>query len=786
MIMEKLRHNIMLFAAVFVSVLATSAYAVSPRVIKTVPENGDQNVDPSLRQIQIEFDQDMNQQGYSICGGGPLYPKTIGKPKWINKRTIVMRVTLEPAHEYEMSINCPSYQNCKNTNGEPAEIYPIKFKTSIAGKKSTTSAKSPSLLLQEGLYAEETEGNLDKAIGIYQQVIDEAGEIQRLAAKATYQLGMCYLKKGEKEKAAEYFQQVVSNYSTQKIFVEKAQEQLAKLPASPTEAMMTQEMHNTVDANGLIHFKNPHKYTNIGTEPMTNTSFINSDFVNVTAMYDKTGQPIKFTTTHEGNHFRYNITFDKPILPGETIEGTVEGTITGLIKPVASMPDTYQYYMNHSPSTNVPTLRIEAYLLPKGAEVISTSPDMKKSEKNGRIELSVEKIIPVGGSLLTTFQYKLASAKPLKLESAPWADGEVMELKLKRPTGNEYGTVIYSVQSYGNNWQIISHMYVSQGSISQYTFVEADANSFAPIYGQTTNWMGDFKAEYGKENVKLTIPAADKESTQNISVDKIVYDNEQALYLIRRMPLAESYEGSFPIFTVQGSTTVECRIKVLGAEEISVEAGTFKCYKTDLSIYTGEMKTLDHTLWFSTDEHKYLVKYDVGGAATMELAKVWQRSKDKPIAFENTEPAFSVTMPADWRFYKYGSKLQLLTPDLKAWALLTWQKRGTDPNSASAMTIAKADCEKLRNSFENYTADQTSWKESNINSLEAAQYVANYRESGNSFQKYSKPRDMAEYRTYIVDASNVYWFVFRIEKDKFEQSKTEFDSIINSFKANAK
>ena len=139
--MEKLRHNIMLFAAVFVSVLATSAYAVSPRVIKTVPENGDQNVDPSLRQIQIEFDQDMNQQGYSICGGGPLYPKTIGKPKWINKRTIVMRVTLEPAHEYEMSINCPSYQNCKNTNGEPAEIYPIKFKTSIAGKKSTTSAK---------------------------------------------------------------------------------------------------------------------------------------------------------------------------------------------------------------------------------------------------------------------------------------------------------------------------------------------------------------------------------------------------------------------------------------------------------------------------------------------------------------------------------------------------------------------------------------------------------------------------------------------------------------------
>jgi len=144
----------------------------------------------------------------------------------------------------------------------------------------------------------------------------------------------------------------------------------------------TQQMHNVIDPNGLIHFKNPHNFTNIVTTPITSTTFINSDFVNVTAMYYKNGQPVKYTTTHEGNHFRYNITFDKPILPGETIEGTVEGTITGLIKSVASMPDTYQYYMNHSPSTIMPTLRIETYLLPKGAEVISTSPGMKKTEKD--------------------------------------------------------------------------------------------------------------------------------------------------------------------------------------------------------------------------------------------------------------------------------------------------------------------------------------------------------------------------------------------------------------------
>lgn len=402
-------------------------------------------------------------------------------------------------------------------------------------------SKSASVLLQEGLYAEETEGDLEKAIGIYEQVRSEAAEIERLAAKATYQLGMCYLKKGEEEKAAEYFQEVVTKYAKQTAIATKANAQLEKIkPASnlklaptvirtspetyannvspetdkisvtfdrtmadrswswvqwnypypktagqpyydatkttctlpvkleagkayfvrinaepytsfrsadgvsaqpyvlifatkdengnatqiPQDMLAkakeinavkparpyTQEMHNEIDANGLIHFTNPTKYTNPGTEPMASTGFINSDFVNVTGMYYKDGRPIKYTATHERNIFRYVITFDKPILPGETIEGIVKGTISGLIKPVYSMSDTYQYYMKHSPGTNVPTVRIETYLLPKGAEVILMSPEMKQSEKNGKIELAVEKVVPAGGSLVTTFQYKLAGA----------------------------------------------------------------------------------------------------------------------------------------------------------------------------------------------------------------------------------------------------------------------------------------------------------------------------------------------------------------------------------------
>lgn len=655
--------------------------------------------------------------------------------------------------------------------------------------------KSPAVLLQEGIYAEETEGNLDKAMEIYGQIREKYNDVERVAARATYQLGLCNLKKGDNKKAAELFEEVVSYYPQQTTVVQMAQQQLDELGIK-NPAQFTQEMHNEIEPNGLIHFKMPIKITNNGTGPITNTQFMNSDFVNLQKMVDSNNKPVEFTTAHRDRNYHYNITFDPPIMPGEELTYTSYGTITGLVNIVPTTKDTWRYYMNHSPSTGVPTLRIETYLLPEGAELISTTPpDMEIAEKDGRIKLHVEKIIPAGGSLTTSFQYRItgakpAAAKPLKLESAPWVDGEVMELRLKGPAGNEYGAIIYSARKNKNNWQIISHMYVSQGLLSQYTFVQANAESFAPVYGQTINWSGDFAAEYGKDIARLSINTQSNQTTRDIPLDMVAYDNEQAIYLIRRMPLAEGYEGSFPIFTVQSGAVLECRIKILDVEEVTVEAGTFKCYKTDLSVYAQGVRALQHTLWFSADEHKYLVKYDVGGTATMEMAKVWQKDKNKPIIFENVEPAFSAAIPADWRFYKYDSgpqsKLQLMPPENKAWAILVWQQRGTDPDSESATTVAKADCEKLKGFFENYTTEQNSWKELKINTLQAAQYLATYQKSGNRLQKYSKPKNMIEYRTYIVDASNVYWFVFRIEKDKFEANKTEFDSIVNSFKANAK
>ncbi len=111
--------------------------AVRPTVVKTTPDNGANGVDPTLRRIIIEFDQDMQTRGgHSICGGGDAYPKLLGRPRWQDKRTFILTVRLKPNHDYAFSINCPSYQNTRSAAGEPVVPYRVSFSTGgVAGEE---------------------------------------------------------------------------------------------------------------------------------------------------------------------------------------------------------------------------------------------------------------------------------------------------------------------------------------------------------------------------------------------------------------------------------------------------------------------------------------------------------------------------------------------------------------------------------------------------------------------------------------------------------------------------
>jgi beta-lactamase regulating signal transducer with metallopeptidase domain len=170
----------------------------------------------------------------------------------------------------------------------------------------------------------------------------------------------------------------------------------------------TQVTYDEIRPDGTILFKNTVREINKSGKEVTSKKFINSDFVQVTAMRDSDGRDLKLTSIHDGDIYRYEVVFNKPIPPGGLVEYTSEGTMDGLIKPVPGSKDTFQYYMKHHPAAGQPTQRVETYLLPAGAELISTTPeDMERRTKDGRIELHVEKMIPPGGSITTSFRYRM-------------------------------------------------------------------------------------------------------------------------------------------------------------------------------------------------------------------------------------------------------------------------------------------------------------------------------------------------------------------------------------------
>lgn len=110
----------------------------------------------------------------------------------------------------------------------------VIFLLAVVLAVSAASAKEASVLLQEGLYAEQVEGDLDAAIKIYRQVIAGSEDIKQAAAQATYRIAMCYLKKGRKPEAAKEFRNLLSKFPGQESLAREAQKQLARLEPPST------------------------------------------------------------------------------------------------------------------------------------------------------------------------------------------------------------------------------------------------------------------------------------------------------------------------------------------------------------------------------------------------------------------------------------------------------------------------------------------------------------------------------------------------------------------------
>src|ERR1035437_3548483 len=106
--------------------------------------------------------------------------------------------------------------------------------TSVLGTAQLAAAASPSELLEQGIYSEETTGDVDAALKLYQQVVTEAKAGQAVAAQAQYRVGVCYYKKKNNGEAHAAFEKLLKDYPDQKDLIALANKYLADaMPLMP-------------------------------------------------------------------------------------------------------------------------------------------------------------------------------------------------------------------------------------------------------------------------------------------------------------------------------------------------------------------------------------------------------------------------------------------------------------------------------------------------------------------------------------------------------------------------
>lgn len=115
-------------AAIFVS---CGNDTIPPRVISTVPANGDQSVDPAMSMLAVTFSEPMMDGNWSWAYTRKEdFPEMDGQPRYENNYTKnVLPVRLLPNKEYIIWINSQKFKNFKDKAGNPSEPYKLVFKT---------------------------------------------------------------------------------------------------------------------------------------------------------------------------------------------------------------------------------------------------------------------------------------------------------------------------------------------------------------------------------------------------------------------------------------------------------------------------------------------------------------------------------------------------------------------------------------------------------------------------------------------------------------------------------
>ena len=133
----------------------------------------------------------------------------------------------------------------------------------------------------------------------------------------------------------------------------------------------------------------------------------------------------------------------------------------------------------------------------------------------------------------------------------------------------------------------------------------------------------DIALEFSGTAVKGSFSVNGQAKPVNVALDGPIFaDGPGSHAVIARLPLAEGYTTTFRNFDLRGQKVDVKRLKVVGKESVTVPAGTFACWKVDVTSADGGVVTL----WVATDSRRVARLRAVmpamnGAVLTAELSK---------------------------------------------------------------------------------------------------------------------------------------------------------------------
>ncbi len=400
-----------------------------------------------------------------------------------------------------------------------------------------------------------------------------------------------------------------------------------------------------------------------------------------------------------------------------------------------------------------------------------------KKKNFGEANAAFEKLVrdyPDQKDLIALANKYLAGAMPLL--AAPWVDGEEMRLDIKFATGFKIGTASYRVNAGESNgrktWRLATRLYAGTQQSSR---VEVEADSFKPLHcWWKINLLGEVDVTYFPGYAELK--RGGETQTKKVDLNGVVYDNEEAAQLIRRLPLASDYQTTLRIFSgLGGGNIIPLGIKVLGQEKVEVAAGAFDCYKIELS-------PVNQTFWYSTDAHHYLVKFEANGVIA-ELSQVSQRKAGEPVPYKDPTFNFWLNAPSSWLFFRTDVKdaadttrVIVLDPDAIATVVVNVGSRNVHGPKPQQSLREWADYE-IKENETNKTLKALkirpeSWKERTVAGAPALCVLGDFEE-GNEKK--------VGYVVFSLSKSNAAVFTLIVPAKDFETSQQGFDSIVDSY-----